>query len=81
MHQNLEIELKMLVDEDQFEKLLSFYLPHNFIEQVNYYYKSRNSRHYAFRVREKEGQKLFTLKKRLAEGVQEYEKYFEGKGA
>ena len=79
MHQNLEIELKMLVSEDQFEELLSHYLPHDFIMQTNYYYASRNSDHYAFRVREKEGRKLFTLKKKTPDGVLEYEKYFEGK--
>ena len=79
MHQNLEIELKMLVDEDQFEELLSFYLPHDFIMQTNYYYESKNSSDYAFRVREKEGKKLFTLKKKVPEGHYEYEKYFEGR--
>ena len=79
MHQNLEVELKTLLNREQFEELLSFYLPHDFIKQENYYYRSNHSEHYAYRIRVKEGQQLFTLKQHVDGGMMEYEKVFTGK--
>lgn len=75
MQHAIETELKMILTHEQFNKLLSFYQPIRFVKQVNTYYKNNNSSHYAFRIREKEGRTLFTLKQKTDDGVMEYEKY------
>lgn len=76
MIENKEIELKMLLTEDEFNELLQHYLPSNFIKQTNYYYSaSNNSINQSIRIREKEGNFLFTLKEKMDNYVQEYEKY------
>ena len=78
MNHAIETELKMLLTREQFNKLVSLYQPLDFVKQVNTYYKNNNSRHYAFRIREKEGTLLFTLKNKTSEGVMEYEKIITG---
>ena len=78
MNHAIETELKMLLNREQFNKLVSLYQPLDFVKQVNTYYKNNNSRHYAFRIREKEGTLLFTLKNKTPEGTMEYEKEITG---
>ena len=78
MKHEAEIELKMLVSEEQFYQLASFYQPLNFVEQHNYYYVTNDIKHYAYRVREKEGTLLFTLKEHSNGQVIEHEKYLNG---
>lgn len=75
MIQNKELELKTLVTKEQFYQLLNHYTPHTFIKQTNHYYSSSsNSTNKSIRVREKQGQYLFTLKEKKDGYVQEYEK-------
>ena len=78
MNHAIETELKVLLSREQFNRLASFYQPLTFVRQINTYYKNNNSDHYAFRIREKEGTLLFTLKSKTPEGVMEYEKIIEG---
>ena len=72
MNHAIETELKVLLSREQFNRLASFYQPLTFVRQINTYYKNNNSDHYAFRIREKEGTLLFTLKNKTPEGVMEY---------
>lgn len=74
MNHAIETELKMLLTREQFNKLVGLYQPIEFVKQVNTYYKNNNSSHYAFRIREKNGTTLFTLKQKTEEGIMEYEK-------
>ena len=74
MNHAIETELKMILTREQFNRLVALYQPIEFVKQVNTYYKNNNSTHYAFRIREKDGTTLFTLKQKTAEGVMEYEK-------
>ena len=69
MNHAIETELKVLLSREQFNRLASFYQPLTFVRQINTYYKNNNSDHYAFRIREKEGTLLFTLKNKTPEGV------------
>ena len=78
MNHAIETEIKVLLSREQFNRLASFYQPLTFVRQINTYYKNNNSDHYAFRIREKEGTLLFTLKNKTPEGVMEYEKIIEG---
>ncbi|MBQ4254339.1 MAG: CYTH domain-containing protein [Erysipelotrichaceae bacterium] len=79
MQPEIEKELKMLVSEEQFKRLTDLYQPLEFIPQINTYYASdASARHYFFRVREKQGRKLFTLKEHKDGVLYEHEKYFEG---
>ncbi len=79
MKPEIEKELKMLVNEEQFKKITDLYRPLEFVPQVNTYYASSTSAsHYFFRVREKQGRKLFTLKEHRNGILYEHEKYFEG---
>ena len=76
MLENKEVELKMILTKEQFDSLLQFYLPANFIEQTNHYFSAANKTNYqSIRIREKEGKYLFTLKEKYKDYVQEYEKY------
>lgn len=79
MEKSEELELKTLVNKQQFEDLLSFYPGLEFEKQVNHYFYSNDTSHYAFRIREKNHQQLFTLKQYQKGKVFEYEKYFIGK--
>ncbi|MBR0137197.1 MAG: CYTH domain-containing protein [Erysipelotrichaceae bacterium] len=79
MQPQIEKELKMLVNEEQFKRITDLYQPLEFVPQINTYYaSSASSKHYFFRVREKNGRKLFTLKEHKNGTVFEHEKYFEG---
>ena len=76
MIENKEVELKMLLTEEEFYRLLKHFEPANFIKQTNHYFSaSNNSKHQSIRIREKEGKYLFTLKEKNDGYVQEYEKY------
>lgn len=75
MHQNLEIELKMLLSQEQFERLLEHYAPAQFVKQTNHYFQaSKESKTQSVRVREINGSFLFTYKKKTPNGVLEHEK-------
>jgi len=78
MKEQVEIELKTLVSKDQFEKLCSFYEPLEFVEQINTYFITDDMKHYAFRIRERKGEKLFTLKQKINGMTVEHEKVFTG---
>ena len=78
MKEQVEIELKTLVSKDQFEKLCSFYEPLEFVEQINTYFITDDMKHYAFRIRERKGEKLFTLKQKVNGLTVEHEKVFTG---
>lgn len=73
-----ELELKTLLTRKDFEKLVAQFPGLSFVPQINIYYESRDSDHYAFRVRLRNGEKLFTLKHRASSKTMEYEKIFEG---
>ena len=75
MKHEVEKELKMLLNSDEVQKLIACYyssLP--FVAQINTYYKSRNTEHYAFRIRERENETLFTLKEKVNGETMEHEK-------
>ena len=72
------MELKTLVSRPDFEKLAAHYQPLNFVRQVNTYFVTKDPSHYAFRIRERLGEKLFTLKQHRDGQVIEYEKAFTG---
>lgn len=79
MIENKEVELKMLLTEEEFNRLLQHFQPANFIKQTNHYYSaSNNSKFQSIRIREKQNKFLFTLKEKNEEYVQEYEKYTNG---
>ncbi len=75
MKQQLEIEFKMLVSKEQFDKITALYRPLLFLKQHNYYYKSPSSLQ-SFRIRIKEDKKIFTLKDTTGDQIIEYEKEF-----
>ncbi|MBO4218667.1 MAG: CYTH domain-containing protein [Erysipelotrichaceae bacterium] len=78
MKGQVELELKTLVSRPDFEKLAAHYQPLNFVRQVNTYFVTKDPSHYAFRIRERLGEKLFTLKQHRDGQVIEYEKAFTG---
>ncbi len=78
MKHEVELELKTIITQQQFEKLASFYQPLEFVEQHNYYYVTDDLSHYGFRVRVRNGEKLFTLKNYVNGTTYEYEKVFTG---
>lgn len=63
MEKNLEIEYKMLLEEDVFHQLMNDYQGHTY-SQTNYYLTSieLSALRYSLRVREKEGHYEMTLK-------------------
>lgn len=76
METKIEKEYKMMITKQQFEDLKSFY-PYNVTNnQINYYYDSKPSayaRGFAIRIRELNGEFIFTLKESVPEGKLEYE--------
>jgi len=77
MKPNIEKEYKILVTQEQFEKLLQDYPQAIFHKQMNTYYDTKDhairKAHCAMRIREVDQIYLFTLKKHTKEGVMEYE--------
>ena len=74
MKGNKEEEYKTLVTKEQFYRLADNYKPLKFIKQLNHYYVSDDPSHYAFRIREKEDKKIFTMKEPCDGARMEYEK-------
>ncbi len=74
MKDAIEKEYKVIVTKEEFYRLAGFYKPLKFIRQTNYYFECKDSSHYGFRIREKEKEKLFTLKEYVDGDVREYEK-------
>lgn len=80
MKHEVETELKMLLDPAQVERLLAGKFRNvPFVHQLNTYFRSNNHKHYAFRIRERNGETLFTLKEHQGEDLMEYEKVFTGR--
>lgn len=79
MKHETETELKMLLNEDQLQRLIAVYFSDiPFVPQINTYFRSNNSSHYAFRLREREGVTLFTLKQHVNDEIMEHEKVLNG---
>lgn len=78
MKHDVETELKVLLPREDFEKLTSLYGPLTFERQHNIYFVTNDIKHYAFRIREKNGEKLFTLKEHKDNKTIEHEKIFTG---
>lgn len=78
MQPHEELELKTLLSAEDFSRLIALYPDSVFIPQHNLYFESRNSSHYAFRIRSSQGHKLFTLKHKVDGHTMEYEKEFSG---
>lgn len=75
MKHEVETELKMLLKADEVQKLLAgSFKEIPFIHQINTYYRSKNSTHYAFRIRQRDGESLFTLKEHRGDELVEHEK-------
>jgi uncharacterized protein YjbK len=75
MKHEVETELKMLLKSEDVQKLLAgSFKDIPFIHQLNTYYRSNNHTHYAFRIRQKNGESLFTLKEHRNGEVVEHEK-------
>ena len=79
MKHEVETELKMLLSERDFNKLVACYKPDCFIRQHNYYFVSDDVSHYAFRIRVKGDEQLFTLKEKVNGETVEHEKLFTGR--
>ena len=79
MINNIEVEYKILVDKEIFEKLSNLYPNKTFIKQVNTYYDTKNydlrKKHCAMRIREKENTYMITLKVPTINGHEEFECY------
>lgn len=77
MNTNIEKEYKLLVNEQQFKTLLSYYPEVQFKKQINTYYDTFDhtiqSRKGAMRIREVHNSYLFTLKLLKDDDVFEYE--------
>lgn len=77
MEKHIEKEYKLLVNKEQFETLLANYPNLTFTLQINYYYDNQQleimNQHGAMRIREKEQQFIFTLKKVIHDDLFEYE--------
>ena len=71
MKAHIELEYKVMINEDIYNKMLIHY-DLNPIKQVNYYY-SANKPYHAMRIMEKEGKFIFTLKVRENNYHKEYE--------
>ena len=78
MKHEVETELKTIMSVQDFRKMVAFYQPESFERQHNYYFVSDDVSHYAFRIREKNGEKLFTLKEKVNGETVEHEKIFTG---
>ena len=79
MNHEVETELKMLLEPTQMQRLLAGKFKNvPFIHQANTYYRSNNHNHYAFRIRERNGETLFTLKEHQGDELMEFEKAFTG---
>lgn len=83
MNSNIETELKVLVNKDEFNMLKSNY-DLTFIKQINTYFDTRDfqlrKQGCAMRIRERENQFLFTLKTPDVNGHVEHECIVNGKG-
>jgi uncharacterized protein YjbK len=79
MKGQVELELKTLVSREEFERITARYQPLNFVRQVNTYFVTNDLSHYAFRIRERDGEFLFTLKYYVNGQTVEYEKVFSGR--
>lgn len=79
MINNIEIEYKLLVSKENFEKLSNLYQNKQFIKQTNTYYDTPNNdlrkKHCAMRIREKDGKFMITLKVPTIRGHEEFECY------
>ena len=79
MINNIEIEYKLLVSKEKFEKLSNLYQNKQFIKQTNTYYDTPNNdlrkKHCAMRIREKDGKFMITLKVPTIRGHEEFECY------
>lgn len=77
MNNNLEIEYKILLTEEQFNELLKSYPKQTFVCQINTYYDTEDfalrKQGRAMRIREKEGKFLYTCKVPTQAGHMEYE--------
>lgn len=77
MNENIELEYKVLLNENQFEKLTSIYPDLKFKKQVNTYYDTNDmqirSKKGAMRIREIDDTCIFTLKMHKENDLLEYE--------
>ncbi len=74
MEHAIETELKVLLTREEFDRLAQLHQPLEFVRQHNYYYVSNDTSHYAFRIRTKGDETLFTLKAKVNGETDEYEK-------
>lgn len=74
MHTNLEIEYKVMITAEQFKNIIQAYPDRQIIHQTNTYFKPFQSKQKSsIRIREINGEFLFTLKIPTEEGVLEKE--------
>lgn len=77
MHNGIEKEYKILVNEEQFTTLCSSYKDLIFMKQTNIYYDTYDHaierKHGAMRIREKNGSFIFTLKMFHGDDLMEHE--------
>ena len=72
---NIEVEDKVLLSEEDFFKLVSFYEPYTFTRQINHYYSFEEMlSHDVIRIREKNNTCTFTFKRKIDSQLSEYEK-------
>lgn len=79
MINNIEVEYKILLSKDNFDKLSNLYPDKIFTKQVNTYYDTKNNdlrrMHCGMRIREKDNKFLITLKVPTIKGHEEFECY------
>lgn len=77
MHENIEVEFKQLVNQEQFNNLIKLYPNAVFIKQVNTYYDTAaydlRKNNIALRIREKNNKYIVTCKLPNDKGVKELE--------
>ena len=79
--ENIEIEYKVMINKDDYYKIISSLDEYKAFEQVNYYYDTFNNdlkkNNLSFRIRHilNDNTYLMTIKEKLSEGRKEYEFY------
>ena len=85
MINNIEVEYKILVSKENFDKLSNLYPNKTFNKQVNTYYDTKNNdlrrMHCGMRIREKDNKFLITLKVPTLRGHEEFECYVQENSA
>ena len=80
--ENIEIEYKVMISKQDFNRLIKAYPNAELMEQINHYFETPNNdckkNNIALRIRTVNNKNIITLKERLIEGKLEHEFYCDG---